>query len=748
VTSLAALRVGQLKTAPQRNRNPTQRMLYVLIGLALAVLFVLLILSVFCIRKVPPGKAGVTVGWGGLRVSFDWLIRMPLVQSYEVVDISVKKLIIERRGKDGLVCKDNIRADISVAFYIRVEATEESVRKVAQMLTPERVSDLNQLRELFEAKFSEALKTAGKQMEFHELFTERIKFRENIQNTIGKDLDGFLLQDVAIDYLEQTPLDQHDPSNVLDAEGIKKITEITQRERVIANEHTQRAQVQVEKENADADIAKREQKRRNEEDTAKQQRAIMEVKANEEAEARKVVEARRMEVEAKRLETEESIRLRQEDMNRAVQEREFTVRKEKQRLEQEAVQEGEEARVRRERSVSMAEMDKETKLAEVAVEVERKKATVVAEQKAVVQQEEEKRNIEARMTAERVREVTLIEAEMNAKKDQVQRVVAADAAKEAERHLAEAEKIKVITAADAAREAAAREAERLQVLADAEAKAADKKRHAIEQEAAALAAKEAAAGLAEAKVIAAKAEAKKADATAIREVGLAEAQVTKAKGDVHAEVTQSQAEAEAEGVKEKELAAAAGIEARGLAEAKAIEEKAKSMKLLHESGQQHEEFRLRLAKERDVELASINIQRDIAQAHSTLVGEALKHANIDIVGGENDFFEKVVRAVGTGKSVDRLVNHSATLTDVKNTFFNGDGDYFKSQLKQWVDDFGISSEDIKNLSIAALLGKMIASTNDSTVKGVMKSALAMLRDKGLADAPASSVVSGDSMVRG
>lgn len=294
------------------------------------------LLSLFCIRKIQPGRAGVKTGWGGLQVSFDWMIRLPLVQTFHVVDISVKKLEISRKGKDGLVCKDNIRADISVAFYIRVDATEESVRKVAQMLTPERVSDVGQLRELFEAKFSEALKTAGKQMEFHELFTERIKFRDQIQATIGKDLDGFLLQDVAIDYLEQTPLDQHDPNNVLDSEGIKKITEITQRERVIANEHSQRAGVQIEKENADADIAKRAQKRRNDEDTAKQNRAVAEVQANEEAEARKVIEMRRQEVENKRLEADESIRLRTEDMNRAVQEREFTVKKEKQRLDQEA----------------------------------------------------------------------------------------------------------------------------------------------------------------------------------------------------------------------------------------------------------------------------------------------------------------------------------------------------------------------------------------------------------------------------
>lgn len=712
----------------------------VIVVIVLGLLSGALLVALFCIRKIQPGRAGVKTGWGGVKVSFDWMVHFPVLQNYHVVDISVKKLEISRKGKDGLVCKDNIRADISVAFYIRVEATEESVRRVAQMLTPERVSDMAQLRELFEAKFSEALKTAGKQMEFHELFTERIKFRDEIQNTIGKDLDGFLLQDVAIDYLEQTPLDQHDPDNVLDSEGIKKITEITQRERVLANEFSQRAQVQVEKENADADIAKREQQRRNQEDTARQQRAIMEVKANEEAEARKVVEARRQEVEGKRLEAEEAIRLRTEDMNRAVQEREFTVRKERQRLEQEALQEGEEARVRRERTVSLADMDRQVKLAEAAVEVERRRAIVVAEQKAVVQQEEEKTNLEARMTAERVREVTLIEAEMLAKKGQVEKVVAAEAQKEADRNLAEAEKIKLVTAAEAAREAALREAERLQTMADAEARAADKKRHAMEQAAEGLAAQEAAAGLAEARVIAAKAAARKADAEGIKAVGTAEAEVEMVKGDAHAKVTESQAAAEAEGAKDKELALAAGIEARGLAEARAIEEKAKAMKLLHAASQQHEEFRLRLAKEREVELAAITVQRDIAAAHSAAVAEAVRHARIEIVGGENDFFEKVVRAVGTGKAVDRLVRGSGTLTDIKETFFNGDPERFKAQLRRWIADFGIPSEDLKNLTVAALLAKLIASTDDGALQSLMRSALRLAQDRGLSEAPAAAAV--------
>lgn len=693
-------------------------MRYIIGAILLAFALPTVLIMLLCIRRIQPGRAGIKTGWGGLKVSFDWMVRVPLVQTYHIMDISVKKLEITRKGQDGLVCQDNIRADITVAFYIRVDATEESVRKVAQMLTPERVSDMNQLRDLFEAKFSEALKTAGKQMEFHELFTERLRFRDEIQNTIGKDLDGFLLQDVAIDYLEQTPLEQLDPNNVLDSEGIKKITEITQRERVVANEFTKRAQVEVEKENADAAIATREQRRRDDEDTAKQERAVTEIKANEEAETRKVIEARRLEVEAKRLETDEAIRLRTEDMNRAVQEREYTVRKERERLDQEAQQEGEEARVRRERTVALSELDKEAKVAEAAVEVERRRAVVVAEQKAVVEQEEEKTNIEARMTAERVREVTLIEAEMLAKKDQVEKVVASEAEKESSRNLAEAEKIKTITAAEAQREAALREAERLQTIAQAEALASEKKRHAMEQEAEGLAAQAAAEGLAEAKVITAKSTAQLTEAEAIKAI----------------------AAAEAEGKREKELATATGIEAKGLAEAKAIEEKARAMKALHEAGRQHEEFRLSLNKERDVELAALDVEREIARSHSEVVGEALKHAKIDIVGGENDFFEKIVRSVGRGKSVDRMLENSGTLTDIKQAFFSQGPDKFRAQLADWVREFGIKSEDLKNLTIAALLGRMLASTKDDTLRGLLAGAEEFAEANGLSKTKAADVL--------
>src|SRR5690606_32249723 len=71
-------------------------------------------------------------------------------------------------------------------------------------------------------------KAVAKQLEFQELYTRREEFREQILQVIGRDLNGFMLDDMCIDYLEQTPIDQLDPNNILDAQGIKRSLELTE----------------------------------------------------------------------------------------------------------------------------------------------------------------------------------------------------------------------------------------------------------------------------------------------------------------------------------------------------------------------------------------------------------------------------------------------------------------------------------------------------------------------------------------
>lgn len=97
------------------------------------------------------------------------------------------------------------------------------------------------------------------------------------------------------------------------------------------------------------------------------------------------------------------------------------------------------------------------------------------------------------------------------------------------------------------------------------------------------------------------------------------------------------------------------------------------MKKLDGVGKEHEEFKLRLNKELQVDLAQINIQKDIADAQASVIGEALKAAKIDIVGGETMFFDQIVGQITKAKGFDRLVNHSENITEIKDAIL-GDGD--------------------------------------------------------------------------
>src|SRR5690606_20474430 len=139
------------------------------------------------------------------------------------------------------ICKDNIRADIKVTFFIRVNQTQADVLNVAQAVGCARASDPRTLEDLFGAKFSEALKTVGKRLEFEDLYNKRDEFRDDIIDLIGTQLNGYSIEDAAIDYLEQTNVGALDDMNILDAQGIRKITELTAIQRVRTNELSNRA---------------------------------------------------------------------------------------------------------------------------------------------------------------------------------------------------------------------------------------------------------------------------------------------------------------------------------------------------------------------------------------------------------------------------------------------------------------------------------------------------------------------------
>ena len=260
----------------------------IVIGVVLLIIIGMIILIAKWYKKVAQGEALVRTGVGGVKVSFNGMFIVPVFHRSEVMDISVKAMEITRMGKDGLICHDNLRADIKVVFFVRVNKSMEDVINVAQTIGCERASDIQTLNNLFEAKFSEALKTVGKTFNFVDLYEQREEFRKKIFQMSAQDLNGYTLDNCSIDYLEQTPLEFLKADNILDSEGIKKIVELTAEQNMKANFVRREEEKTIKRQNVEAQESILEPDRQLAEKEERQKREIANIKAREEAERVKV----------------------------------------------------------------------------------------------------------------------------------------------------------------------------------------------------------------------------------------------------------------------------------------------------------------------------------------------------------------------------------------------------------------------------------------------------------------------------
>ncbi|MEU5400716.1 SPFH domain-containing protein [Streptomyces sp. NPDC005963] len=679
------------------------------IGLLIALVLLIAVAMLFVVgrlfRKVEQGKALIVSKMRTVDVTFTGQVVLPVLHKAEVMDISVKTIEISRTGRDGLICQDNIRADIRISFFVRVNKTVEDVIKVAQAIGTARASDQATLQELFNAKFSEALKTVGKQLDFTDLYTKRDEFRDRIIQVIGTDLNGYSLEDAAIDYLEQTPLAQLDSNNILDAQGIRKITELTAVEHVRTNEFQRNEEKEITRQNVDAREAILELERRQADAEIKQRREIDTVRAREEAETARVVEEERLRAQSAFLKTEEQLGIQRENQNRevavAAKNRERVIAVESERIE-------------KDRLLEVIARERETELNRIAAEKEleaerREIAEVIRERiavdRTVAEQEESIKRLRAVEQAERERQSVVIAAEAEAQEKLVKDIKAAEAAEQAAVH---------------------RAAEEL-TLAEARTKAADLDARAKIRLAEGIQAEAAAEGLAAVRV-------REMEATAIEKTGRAEADAMAARMKAEADGTAAQLTAEAEGNRAKALADATAIGEKLKAEAAGLTEKAAAMAALDEASRTHEEYRLRLEAEKDIRLAGLDVQRQIAEAQATVLATGLENADIDIVGGDSIFFDRLVQSISLGKGLDGFVQHSQTAQTLAGPWLDGSSSF--------TDDVtsvlgSVSTSDVQNLTVSALLMQLMKGGGEHS--GQLRQLLDAAQQLGIGDASLASL---------
>jgi len=397
----------------------------VVVGIIGGILFFAFIISMFnkFLVKASPGQALVKTGFGldQPKISLSSAFVIPLFNKVESIDLTVKTVKIERKAHDSLSCADGIRAEVEVDFYIQINPVDPDIRQVATTIGCERASHSQTLRELFEAKFADALKTAGSKLTFDQLYQNRAMFRDEILKSLGQEgkmevvLNGYRLDDVAIQYMEQLPLTKHNEDNVLDAKGRKEIAQRTSAEAEFANKRLRLKEITIQEQNQEARTKDLQIKQDIAEKEAKQEREIKEIQSREITQAQKTMAEQERVAAESLIAKEKSIKIAEEKKLQEITTQQIEREKIVQVADQQKQQDIEIAKIQRETREAEAMKQKLIMLEETAKQEAQK---IKAEEQAIT--------VKAMEVADRNKRIEIINAEKAAAVETQKRNVESD----------------------------------------------------------------------------------------------------------------------------------------------------------------------------------------------------------------------------------------------------------------------------------------------------------------------------------
>jgi uncharacterized membrane protein YqiK len=365
-------------------------------------------------------RAFVRTGLGGQRVVLDGgAFVLPIVHDVIPVNMNTLRLEVARGREKALITKDRMRVDVVSEFYVRVAAEPSAVAAAAQTLG-QRTLAPEQLKELVEGKFVDALRTAAAEMTMEELHEKRGAFVKRVREAVAGDLtkNGLELESASLTQLDQTAMEYFNPSNAFDAEGLTRLTEQIEHRKKQRNDVEQDTLVAIRNKNLEAEklsleidreseYARLTQQREVEIARARQRADLATERAGREQDAETVQIAAKQAIEAARIRSEQSLEEERIAKEKALQAAEILRRQAMDLAEQQ-------------RAIAVARESKNQSEAQAAADVARA-AAVAAEERVFTAREVE--------AAERRKAIELIGAAQAAEREALQITSAAEAEK-------------------------------------------------------------------------------------------------------------------------------------------------------------------------------------------------------------------------------------------------------------------------------------------------------------------------------
>lgn len=410
-----------------------------LLLIAGAVVLVLLIGALLAklYRKANPERALVRTGWGGGKVITDGgTIVLPFLHQIGEVNLQTLRLEVQRKNQDALITKDRLRVDVRAEFYVRVAKTVDAIMVAAQTLGG-RTFRPDELTAQLQGKFVDALRAVAATLTMDELHEKRVEFVMQVQKAVTEDLNrnGLELESVSLTELDQTSKEYFKDTNAFDAQGLAKLTDVTERKREERNRIEQETRLAIERKNFEVERESLMVRQQEAQARFDQERMIQIAKAAQEAEVAREQAQREREAKEAKILSEQAVKEANINAEKSITARD----------------------IQRQRELDIERQEARIAIARKSEELSKADASAAAARAGTVKAEEEVKTVQEVAIAERARQIVIIKAREQAEQDAVNVIVSA----EAERKSAEDRATAVRTQAQA-------EADRIRIVADAD----------------------------------------------------------------------------------------------------------------------------------------------------------------------------------------------------------------------------------------------------------------------------------------
>ncbi len=370
----------------------------------------------------------VRTGFGGERVVMGGgALVLPILHDITEVNMNTLRLEVIRAREKSLITRDRMRMELTVEFYVRVEPTVAAVATAARSLG-NRTMNAEQLKDLVQGRFVDAMGGAAARMSLEEIHEHRQNFVKEVKREVSESLalDGLELESVSLTSLDQTDIKLFDPSNTFDAEGLTRLTEQIESRKKTRNDIEKDTMIAMRAKNLEAEKRSLEIQRDTEYARFDHEAEVAIQRAQRRAEIAVDSAAREREIEEVKLKERENVERTRIDMEREIE-----------RLE-----------IKRRELIQIEEQQREIAVANKSRERSEAQAEAESARAKLVEAQERVQTVRDMEIVGRQKQVELVEAERAAMAEATKVKILAEAEKEAARDRADADRLAVAALAE------------------------------------------------------------------------------------------------------------------------------------------------------------------------------------------------------------------------------------------------------------------------------------------------------------